>query len=65
MLNPTRVLLQVRHADRSDMVNQLFTAAAYLQIPRQEIRSATEGFNVPKAVAAWLFPSLYPDQENQ
>lgn len=65
MLKPNgRVILHVLHADRTEMVNQLFTTAAYLGIPRHEIRSATEGFNVPRAVAAWLFPSLYPDQED-
>lgn len=55
-----RVIIPVRHADRSDMVGQMFDAATALGVERHEIRSVSEGFNVPRAVAHYLFPSTIP-----
>lgn len=55
-----RVIIPVRHADRPEMVNELFAAAELLDVDRHEIRSVTEGFNIPRAVAHFLFPSTIP-----
>lgn len=55
-----RVLIAVRVADRSEMVNQLFDAAAALGVERYEIRTTSEGFNIPRPVAHYLFPSTIP-----
>lgn len=55
-----RVIIPVRHADRSEMVGELFAAAELLGVERHEIRSVSEGFNVPRAVAHYLFPSTIP-----
>jgi hypothetical protein len=55
-----RVIIPVKVADRSEMVNQMFDAATALGVERHEIRTASEGFNVPRAVAHYLFPSTIP-----
>jgi hypothetical protein len=60
-VDPTRVFIPVRHADRSEMVVQLFAAAEELDVPRAQVRSKSGGFEVPRAIAVHLFPSLYPE----
>lgn len=55
-----RVIIPVKTADRSAMVNQMFAAAATLGVERYEIRTASEGFNIPRPVAHYLFPSTIP-----
>lgn len=55
-----RVIIPVLQADRSEMVNELFAAAELLGLERYEIRTASEGFNVPRSVAHFLFPSTIP-----
>lgn len=54
------MIINVRQADRTDMVTQLFEAATALGVERYEIRTASEGFNIPRAVAHFLFPSTIP-----
>lgn len=56
-----RILIPVLMADRSAMVTQMFESAARLGIPRHEVRSKSEGFEVPRAIAADLFSDLYPE----
>lgn len=57
-----RVLIPVAHRDRSAMVTQMFESAARLGVERYEVRSKSEGFEVPRAIAADLFPSLFPEE---
>lgn len=53
-------MIAVRVADRSEMVNQLFEAATALGVERHEIRTTSEGFNIPRPVGHFLFPSTIP-----
>lgn len=57
-----RIILPVLQADRTAMVNQMFAAAEQLGIERWQIRSISEGFDVPREIAAYLFPSLFTQE---
>lgn len=57
-----RVLIPVRYADRPGMVTQMFESAHRLGLEQWEVRSKSEGFDVPRAIAADLFPSLFPEE---
>jgi hypothetical protein len=57
-----RVLIVTRMKDRSEMVTEMFAAAERLGIHRWEIRSKSEGFDVPRPIASALFPSLFPEE---
>lgn len=49
--------------DRSDwaaMVEQLFASAARVGEPQTAVRTTSEGFWVPEAIARDLFPSRFP-----
>ena len=57
-----RVLIPVPQRYRGEMVNQMFESAGRLGIERYEVASKSEGFEVPRAIAADLFPSLFPEE---
>jgi hypothetical protein len=53
------IVLPVRARDMGAMATQLLDAADRLGVPRWRIRTQSEGFKVPREVAADLFPSLF------
>lgn len=62
MAPPDWVILPVRQRDRGAMATQLLEAAERLGVEAWRIRTVSEGFKVPHAVAADLFPSLFPKE---
>lgn len=64
MAAPDWVILPVRQRDRSAMATQMLEAAARLGIEPWRVRTVSEGFKVPYAVAADLFPSLFTEESD-
>lgn len=62
MAAPDWVIMPVRQSDRGAMATQLLDAAARLGVETWRVRTVSEGFKVPHAVAADLFPSLFPEE---
>lgn len=59
------IVLPVQQKDRSDMATQILAAGDELGLERYQLRTVSEGFRVPRAVAAHLFPSLFPNDSRE
>lgn len=53
------IVLPTRSGDLSAMATRLLEAAERVGEDRWSVRTVSEGFKVPRAVAADLFPSLF------